>query len=239
MGDSALIITDGGLGGLLALATAGAARSLPAAQGRPTHGVTTHGVTTAWIALPADRATEHAARTKSAQLAAQLHHISHCIRWEHQAPALQSATTHENWRAAAMAVTAMLMAAGQEALRLGLSRIIWPIHLGREDDQSRLLDSSVSAIAAITDRAAAAARLLTLDGGDAGLVIELPYIDFVDAQLADLAADLDLPLHACFLGPEGSAERARWETLLTAYGANPVTPRPAPHVLPRSAAATR
>ena len=36
--------------------------------------------------------------------------------------------------------------------------------------------------------------------------------------------DLDLPLHACFLGAEGSAERSRWETLLTAYGATTLAP---------------
>ncbi len=236
MGDPALIITDGGLGGLLACMTAGARAGPPVARGAARGGVAptakgkdpqdgnersamdVEGVATAWIALPADRPEEHARRVQAAEMGAELSQIGHVLRSQQQAPSLLNIVGQDEWRRAGSAITAMLMSAGQDAMTHGLSRIVWPINLGRVDEQGRMLEGAVSMIAEVMDRAAATARLLTLDADERGLVIALPYVDFADAQMADLAADLDLPLHACYLGQEGTPERARWETLLVACG---------------------
>jgi hypothetical protein len=64
-------------------------------------------------------------------------------------------------------------------------------------------------LADVCDRALLAGQLVGLDvarlgsAGDGapmakGLRIETPYADLTDAQLMDLALDMDVPLHACW-----------------------------------------
>jgi 7-cyano-7-deazaguanine synthase in queuosine biosynthesis len=94
----------------------------------------------------------------------------------------------------------MLLSAALEAASLGLSRIIWPIHAGAAPEVD------VAALADVCDRALLAGQLVGLDLArlaagatpTRGVRIETPYADLTDAELMDLALDMDVPLHACW-----------------------------------------
>ena len=115
----------------------------------------------------------------------------------------------------------MLLSAAIEAASLGLSRVIWPIHAGaaREVDTDALAD--------VCDRALLIGQLVGLDtaraAGVTSIHIETPYADLTDAQLMDLALDMDAPLHACWWclndGPAACTQCAgcmRWREALAA-----------------------
>lgn len=93
----------------------------------------------------------------------------------------------------------LLLAACHEALSHGISRVVWPIHIGDIDglggpDQPPPLDL----IADACDRAMLASQLASVDAGRAsmGVTIELPYVDFTDKQMLELALDLGVPMSA-------------------------------------------
>jgi hypothetical protein len=99
--------------------------------------------------------------------------------------------------------TAMLLSAAIEAASFGFSRVIWPVHAGAAKD------INTDNLADICDRALLAGQLIGLDlaraGNSAantplvrGVRIETPYADLTDAELMDLALDMDVPLHACW-----------------------------------------
>jgi hypothetical protein len=93
--------------------------------------------------------------------------------------------------------TAMLLSAAIEAASLGLSRVVWPIHAGAARE------ISVDALADICDRALLVGQLVGLDvmradAGGGSIRIETPYADLTDAQLMDLALDMDAPLSAAW-----------------------------------------
>lgn len=115
--------------------------------------------------------------------------------------------------------TAILLDAGRLAGRLGLTTIVWPVHLGID------LDAMERELA----RARLVERLVCLDapGGAAatGLRIETPLLDLTHEQIASLARDLDAPLDAAWwclkAGPApcgrcGSCRR--WEAALNPAG---------------------
>lgn len=127
----------------------------------------------------------------------------------------------------------ILLAACHEAMARGLSRVVWPIHIGdpgaggRSDpDQPPPLDL----IADACDRALLAAQLASVDAGRAsmGVTIELPFVDFTDRQMFEVALDLGAPLAACWwcrrepaagLAPTpcGACDScSRWQRALTA-----------------------
>ncbi len=96
----------------------------------------------------------------------------------------------------------MLLSAAIEAVSFGLSRVIWPIHAGAAKDVN------TDALADVCDRALLAGQLVGLDVARAGAAdgaalvrsvrIETPYADLTDAELMDLALDMDVPLNACW-----------------------------------------
>ncbi len=98
--------------------------------------------------------------------------------------------------------TAMLLSAAIEAVSFGISRVIWPIHAGAAKDVN------TDALADTCDRALLAGQLIGLGVARAGSTeatslvrsvrIETPYADLTDAELMDLALDMDVPLHACW-----------------------------------------
>jgi 7-cyano-7-deazaguanine synthase in queuosine biosynthesis len=94
--------------------------------------------------------------------------------------------------------TAMLVSAAIEAASLGLSRVIWPVHAGAAPE----VDTSV--LADVCDRALMVGQLVgqdlmrVADAGVLGIRIETPYADLTDAELMDLALDMDVPLGACW-----------------------------------------
>jgi hypothetical protein len=114
-----------------------------------------------------------------------------------------------------------LLAAAYVAAAHRCDRVVWPVQspapVSGEDDVD------LDRIAADVDRALLVSRLVALDAdehGRPGLRIETPYVDLSDRQLAELAFDMDVPVHLCWWweGESGAAERERWLGTLRAVG---------------------
>jgi hypothetical protein len=123
-----------------------------------------------------------------------------------------------------------LIAVTQLAARKGCDVVVWPLQCAgpsaSRDDDGLDLDW----IARAADKAVLASRLVAVDS-DAhhkpGLRIEVPYLDVTDHQLADLAAEMELPMRACWWwtasrrdGEQAVAERERWLRALAFVGWN-------------------
>ncbi len=84
--------------------------------------------------------------------------------------------------------TQLLLEAATQAIRRGASRLIWPC----------CFDADLDRISRASDKAMLLGRLLEMDlpstGPGSSFEIETPLIDLSDAQIADLARDLDAPL---------------------------------------------
>ena len=134
-----------------------------------------------------------------------------------EAITLPAAETSDQ-QAERVAVTDVLVRAGREALSRGVSRVVWPIHCGSDlDEMERELE-----------RARLVERLVNLDapgggghGYDPAVRVETPLLDLSDAQIAELAADLDAPLDVCWWcrknGPAPCGRCGgclRWEAVL-------------------------
>lgn len=88
-----------------------------------------------------------------------------------------------------------LIAASFGSLRLGSASLVWPARAASGDDVA--LDNA----ARIADRALLVSRLVAMDAmdhGAPGFVIETPYVDLTDRQIADLVLDMDLPIQLCW-----------------------------------------
>ena len=125
------------------------------------------------------------------------------------------------WHAAAPSTgspSADLLALGQAAMGLGVSSIVWPVRA--QPGPRQVHDAAVA-----LDRALLVGRLLSLEASGQGVPevrVETPLVDLDDEQLAELAADLGVPIEACWWwGSSGGAagsERARWMDALRPYG---------------------
>ena len=124
------------------------------------------------------------------------------------------------------ALTADIEAASL-AMRIGATKLILPGHAGTSDAHDRL---DTSRLALLRDKALLLAQLVavcalgqrTIDADDdapasapALLEIECPFAALTDAQLLDLALDLDAPLDTAWWSaadndPNAEAWRARW-----------------------------
>jgi hypothetical protein len=117
--------------------------------------------------------------------------------------------------------TDLLLRAGHEAIRLGVSRVVWPVHCATD----------LAAMDRELARARLVERLVNLDAPPAegrgahepAVLFETPLLDLTDRQIAELAADLDAPLDVCWWcqkdGPAPCGRCAgcrRWEPQLTA-----------------------
>lgn len=174
----ALVITDGSIAGFLCCWAEGIVR--PPQPSRPPDGAD-HGGPVAWIDPRATVAGAAAARRAVAecQLVAAL--PGWVALGEHLPPSMPG-----------LRESGILLAATLDALRRGLSRIVWPIQIGQPGADQPSLD----AIADAFDRGLLAARLLSVDAKDADLHVETPLVDLSDTQMMDLAADMDAPLAA-------------------------------------------
>jgi len=109
------------------------------------------------------------------------------------------------------ASTRLLIEAGLAAVKAGVERVFWCVHLGGE--------AELGPIARACDRALLATRLLSLD---VAVRIEAPYADLSDVQMAELAADLDAPVESCWWAMGTSEEaveaRRRWTRAMTSAG---------------------
>jgi len=98
----------------------------------------------------------------------------------------------------------MLLEAAQIAMRAGIRKVVWPIRIMRPETMlapDQTTDIFVDEIGAAIDRALLAARLASLDAGEdtaVDVVIETPFVDLSNAQIAELAADLAVPLETCW-----------------------------------------
>lgn len=115
--------------------------------------------------------------------------------------------------------TRLLVEAGLEAARRGIDRVVWCVHFGGRGPGDK---TDLDAVAKACDRALLTTRLLSLDA-PRDLRIETPYVDLSDVQVAELAADLDVSLEACWWaratgGDSVEAARSRWTRALEAAG---------------------
>lgn len=207
---SALLLVDGSIPGLVALAharehAAFAQAAAPLAMLCP--------LTT--LTMPQN---ERTLREVAAREQCQRHSIGF-IESSVAAQASQLALTERQKQAAA------LLHAAHLALQHQAPRVIWCVHAAQE--QSIDLDTLAWSI----DLALVVARLATLTADNAqGVAIETPYIDVSDAQLADLAHELGAPISTCWWwrGPHtcdeptlkklAATQQARWLRALTSVG---------------------
>jgi hypothetical protein len=88
-------------------------------------------------------------------------------------------------RTAGIESARLLLAAGAAAVRLGATRIVWPVSLGEDLHQ----------MAAAADRVRAVERVLDIetDPERKPVRFDMPLLDLTIEQVADLAIDLDAP----------------------------------------------
>ncbi len=171
-----LVITDGGLGGLLACWAEGVcARSLSDSPGA--------GTTPAPVGYFASLAPPSPGALAAAARQAELCHLSDMI--VRDAPAAPQAPDPLAW-------TRILLDAAAEASRRRITRIVWPVHAGGPGP-----DADLDAVAAACDRAMLISHLAELDLPSAPR-IDAPYADFTDRQIAEIALDMDAPLIAAW-----------------------------------------
>lgn len=82
----------------------------------------------------------------------------------------------------------LLLAAGRLARDRGLARVLWPVHAGISGDTESI---DLQRAAAIANTAMLVERLLEVEDADAP-VLEAPYVDLCDRQIAELAIDVGL-----------------------------------------------
>lgn len=110
----------------------------------------------------------------------------------------------------------VLLRAGSIAAELGLRRVIWPV---RAQMDRATGGPDVNDAARIVDRAVLVTRLIELDVEGPGVTIETPLVDLADDQVLELAHDLGVPMDAVWWASElggrpgevARAERERWE----------------------------
>ncbi|MBL4697881.1 MAG: hypothetical protein JKX70_03510 [Phycisphaerales bacterium] len=94
----------------------------------------------------------------------------------------------------------MLLEAAQIALKSGIRKVVWPIRIMRPETQQSM-DELVDEIGITIDRAILASRLASLDATQdtaVDVVIETPFVDLSNTQIADLAGDMAIPLESCW-----------------------------------------
>lgn len=171
-----LVITDGGIGGLLACWAEGVCVGpRPRSAGR--------GAVPAPVGFFAPLVPPTPGALAAAARQAELCHLSDMIVRE--APAASQAPDPFAW-------TRLLLDAAAEASRRGITRIVWPIHAGGPGP-----DADLDAVAAACDRAMLVAHLAELDLPSAPR-IDTPYADYTDRQMAEIALDMDAPLIAAW-----------------------------------------
>ena len=115
----------------------------------------------------------------------------------------------------------MLLDAAEQARRCGCTRIIWPVHAGAAIDSESI---EVDRAALSIDRALLVEQLTNLDAptSAARISIETPYVDLSDRQLAELAADVSVPLKTLWWwgrsGDEAQRAHERWDALFRMVG---------------------
>lgn len=139
-------------------------------------------------------------------------------------------------------VTRRLVEVALAARAMGVRRVVWPAHAGADHADGGgggVLDR----MAAIIDRAALVSRLVSLDderagnvgvdardaGRGVGVEITTPHADLSDREMAELMLDLDAPVWTCWWarggGAKASLEREHWRGVLRELGWSAPLPR--------------
>jgi hypothetical protein len=109
-----------------------------------------------------------------------------------------------------------LLAASLAASRQGVQRVVWCVGAGTKDSVD------VDRLGQVASCAIAVARLVILSsesGNARDFRIETPVADLSDAQAAELAADMDVELRACWWSDLATSdEYRRWRPALQAAG---------------------
>lgn len=198
----ALILCDGGLTSLLAAAVAREWLSVPPKKG-------TRAATSA-IMLP--RPHLPAARQRAVELQAEL--FGH----ELLAPRVESIGGETS---AGEMRSRELLSAAFVAARRGCDSVVWPVQCVEHGEPN------LEKIAMAADRAVLVSRLVSIDAEEhrvPGIMIETPYVDFSDTQIADLAADMNVPTTLCWWNQVGAGdaeaeqERERWQLAFEQVG---------------------
>lgn len=208
LASSALIINDGSLGGLLACWAEGVVRA------NLVQGATSDAAASGLIAwFPGDTASPSAPGSIARRRRAVECQVDTCGLggWSDRQLIRTEGITHalSGISEAALSGTrqsVMLLNACLEALSRSIPRVIWPVHAGGGGGggaEGSSTGGDLEALAAISDRALLISQLMLVDSGHTSrrhaLRIETPYMDFTDAQMVDLALDMDAPLGACCL----------------------------------------
>ncbi|MEO1007376.1 MAG: hypothetical protein AAFX79_02295 [Planctomycetota bacterium] len=149
---------------------------------------------------------------------------------------LESRLAPSSTPTSAAARTAALLAAARAAADHGDRRLVSPwMALDAEPNADRAPGDqpTVETLARELDRAVLVARLIMLDATDAAsFAIDTPLADLSDAQVADLAVDLDVPVWRCWwwsitggkrsknpeLAEKAQSCRTRWVRALQSVG---------------------
>lgn len=194
-----IVLSDGGLTSLLACAHAAEAVGITTSEKQP-------------AAMMPFRCGTDQSRLKAALLQAELLGLERLDPAPSLAPPAQSFGEEESRE---------LLNAVYAAARHSAVSVVWPIQCSRGDQPD------LDWIARAADRAVLVSRLVSLDvneHGVPGIRIETPYIDMNDDQIAELAAELDLPLRACWWSVAGQKnqrameEKARWNAAMQRIG---------------------
>jgi hypothetical protein len=205
-----LLLSDGGIPGLLAAAAAADGR-LP--------GIRRGSENRAFICTPALDEPTHTRRLAAATAQAQLYGLRLAPEAETLSQSLDPG----------QAGTRALVDACFLAQTLDVGTVLWPASAGPGLDGSPDLDRAAS----IVDRALLAGRLASVSG-PRPVVVRAPYADLTDEELADLILDMDLPIWTCWWNqgpvadPSAIAEREHWTRLLRAAGWRGDLPTEAP-----------
>jgi hypothetical protein len=204
-----LVLSDGGLEGLIAAAMA-VERAAPPVD-RHVH---LWAVPGAFEGADVVRETAQAAALRQASL----------LRMGIVSARVPASATH-----AGEVDSGLLLRAGSIAAELGCRRVLWAVRAPRDRATGGV---DVDAASRAMDRALLVSRLVELDlettpGGPPEVRVETPLVDLSDEQVADLALDLSVPLESVWWmrdGLEGrgaqlaAAERERWGALISGVG---------------------
>ena len=203
-----LILTDGGLASLVASAHAREAATL---AGISPDALPSNVVLHAFVPQPEAVLLQR----KAAAMQAEVLGLGWCGN-ESRGLALPAPQADEHERECIELFGAALLAA-----RLGCERVIWAASAGTSDSVD------IDRLATINDRALVAARFASVTSQAAtamGIVIDTPFAELSDEQLADLALDAGVPLQTCWWWAKHSddtivdRERARWHAALQNAG---------------------
>ncbi|MBN4082728.1 hypothetical protein JYS44_00670, partial [Phycisphaeraceae bacterium AH-315-B13] len=204
-----LIVVDGDLGSLVALACA-SDESVSLGSGRATGPCAL-----AW--QPPIFGTTERERTNASERQTSLFNARLLPRSTRD----DSLRQHQDAGLAGPVMTQVLFGSLGHAHERGSGRVMWPMHPGRVGDDTAI---DLDLASAIIDRALLVEQLAKLDAapGQERVCIETPHADLSDRQLVEIATDLAVPIKTLWWwgssADEAVVQRERWEPLMQETG---------------------